>query len=135
MSPESQAATIDSLVKLLMKQILLGAGISAIMLPVTNPALFFILFFFAVAAFFLINSGINLLLIKAVPEQSKPMASALSVVLIHLFGDVPSPILLGALSDRVAPLTTLSVALFTVLFAVAIWSAILFLPDHRKAFY
>ena len=39
----------------------------------------------------------------SVPPMNRALANALNMLCIHLFGDVPSPIAIGLLKDRLAP--------------------------------
>ena len=70
----------------------------------THSKVFFLLIVFTGMLFiFLATSGINLGIMLSVPVQNRSFAIALSSVLIHLFGDVPSPIIAGYLLDDLAP--------------------------------
>ena len=54
------------------------------------------------AAMFLLFLGagpVNTLILESVPPNLRASAMALSIFLIHLFGDVPSPLMVGWLSD------------------------------------
>jgi MFS family permease len=57
--------------------------------------------FLAVAMFLLfLGAGpVNTLILESVPPNLRASAMALSIFLIHLFGDVPSPLMVGWLSD------------------------------------
>ena len=70
----------------------------------THSKVFFLMIVFTGMLFiFLATSGINLGIMLSVPLQNRSFAIALSSVLIHLFGDVPSPIIAGYLLDELAP--------------------------------
>jgi MFS family permease len=60
-------------------------------------------FFVAIAAtefaLFLSTSPINVVILQGVPEEMRASAMALSIFAIHLFGDMISPPLVGAISD------------------------------------
>jgi len=45
----------------------------------------------------------NLCVMEAVPHENRPFAIAFSTLLMHLLGDVPSPIVVGWLKGLVAP--------------------------------
>jgi MFS family permease len=49
---------------------------------------------------FLGTGPVNTLILETVPVNLRASAMALSIFLIHLFGDVPSPLMVGWLSDR-----------------------------------
>ncbi|KAG5179091.1 major facilitator superfamily domain-containing protein [Tribonema minus] len=52
---------------------------------------------------FMATSLINVALMLSVAAQHRSFALALNTLGLHLFGDVPSPIIVGALKDRWAP--------------------------------
>lgn len=60
----------------------------------------------AVAMFclFLSTGPVNTVIIEAVPVNLRASAMALSIFMIHLFGDVWSPFVVGAVSDRLGSL-------------------------------
>jgi len=80
-------------------------GVVMVLLCVfTEPkALFFV--FFAIAGTFLFAStaAMNLCVLESVPPENRASAIAFSTLLMHLFGDVPSPIVVGWLKGLVAP--------------------------------
>ena len=46
-----------------------------------------------------VQAPVNAVALWSVPTELRPLAMSLSVVVIHLLGDVPSPPLLGWLQD------------------------------------
>eukprot|EP00616_Rhizochromulina_sp_CCMP1243_P000865 CAMPEP_0118965690 /NCGR_PEP_ID=MMETSP1173-20130426/3225_1 /TAXON_ID=1034831 /ORGANISM="Rhizochromulina marina cf, Strain CCMP1243" /LENGTH=539 /DNA_ID=CAMNT_0006914349 /DNA_START=197 /DNA_END=1817 /DNA_ORIENTATION=+ len=52
---------------------------------------------------FLSTSSMNLAVLESVPHDNRPFAVAFSVLIMHAMGDVPSPIVVGALKDQLAP--------------------------------
>jgi sugar phosphate permease len=81
------------------------------------------------------NSPINALLVNSVDPGLRARAFGLSILCIHLFGDVLSPPLIGMASDATGSLET---ALMMVPIAVAVGGAIWIfgwrtLPDTRPA--
>jgi sugar phosphate permease len=71
-------------------------------------------------ALFLSTSPINVVILQGVPNELRASAMACSIFAIHLFGDMVSPPLVGAISDR----TSLKTAMFVLplALAVAAWS-------------
>jgi MFS family permease len=59
-----------------------------------------LVFFFAEIAVFLCTSPINAAVLHSVPTEVRASAMAISIFAIHLFGDLWSPPLVGALADR-----------------------------------
>ena len=85
--------------------------------PVMLPAI-------ALAAFFLLvnTSPLNTALVNSVGSHIRATAIAVNIFLFHLFGDVPSPTLMGYVADR----QSLQAAFILPVIAMAISSAILF---------
>ena len=54
-------------------------------------------------ALFMTTAGNNIAIMRSVPREHRSFALALATLGAHLFGDVPSPIVLGALEDSLAP--------------------------------
>ena len=84
--------------------------------------------FLGSTAVFMVSAGINMLLMWTVPKSSRPMSSALTTLFIHMFGDVPSPVLIGWLSDTRSPLFTLAACVMSLLFVILFWLIVLVLP-------
>jgi sugar phosphate permease len=65
---------------------------------------------------FMSTGPVNLAIVNAVAPERRATAMALSILAIHLLGDVPSPPLVGAVSDA----TSLSHAMLILPFAFAV---------------
>ena len=78
----------------------------------------------AVAAFLLLlnTSPLNTALVNSVGAHIRATAIAVNIFLFHLFGDVPSPTLMGYVADR----RSLQAAFILPVIAMAVSSAILF---------
>jgi|SRR4051794_29592184 len=78
----------------------------------------------ALGAFFLLlnTSPLNTALVNSVGSHIRATAIAVNIFLFHLFGDVPSPTLMGYVADR----RSLQAAFVLPVIAMAISSAILF---------
>jgi MFS family permease len=85
-----------------------------------SPLGFFAFLALAEFALFLSTSPINVVILQGVPEELRASAMALSIFAIHLFGDMISPPLLGAISQR----SSLRAAMFIlpIAIAAAAWS-------------
>jgi MFS family permease len=85
--------------------------------PIMLPAI-------ALAAFFLLlnTSPLNTALVNSVGFHIRATAIAVNIFLFHLFGDVPSPTLMGYVADR----KSLQAAFILPVIAMALSSAILF---------
>jgi len=56
---------------------------------------------------FAATSPMNVALFAAVPRENRAFGQALGVMIMHAFGDVPTPVVVGALKDKLAPACTL----------------------------
>ncbi|MBI3269504.1 MAG: MFS transporter [Planctomycetes bacterium] len=65
-----------------------------------SPSVYWPCFFIAEALLFLNNGPLNAVIVEVTPAAVRARAFAVSILVIHLFGDVASPPLLGALGDR-----------------------------------
>jgi len=109
-------------------ELIVGLGVSFGATRLDAPVSFFLVLLLGSVAMFMVTPGFNMVLISMVPYNNRPMAAALSVLIIHLFGDVPSPILIGYLSDTTSPLFTLSATICSLSAAVLLLCLVLSLP-------
>ena len=96
----------------------LPAGAVALLAP--SPAVFYPAIVVVEVLLFMSTGPINSAIVNLVAPDERATAVALSIFSIHLLGDVPSPILIGALSER----TSLGLAVLVVLPAIAASGAI-----------
>lgn len=68
---------------------------------VRDTTVFFVFVFVCEVGLFLSTSPINAAILRAVPEHRRASAMALTILLIHLLGDLWSPPAVGALADHV----------------------------------
>jgi len=86
-------------------------GPRATMLPALALAMFFIM----------MGTGpLNAAIINSVPASIRSSALAIEMLLIHLFGDTPSPKIIGIISDHSTLAFGLGVTLITMLFAAVL---------------
>eukprot|EP00596_Hydrurales_sp_CCMP1899_P006873 CAMPEP_0119038546 /NCGR_PEP_ID=MMETSP1177-20130426/7531_1 /TAXON_ID=2985 /ORGANISM="Ochromonas sp, Strain CCMP1899" /LENGTH=399 /DNA_ID=CAMNT_0007001277 /DNA_START=781 /DNA_END=1980 /DNA_ORIENTATION=- len=81
----------------------LGAIFLCCVYKVADRSLFLFLVTLGCMLVFLCNPGVNIALMTAVPEENRSFAIALTSICVHIFGDVPSPIITGILKDILAP--------------------------------
>jgi MFS family permease len=79
---------------------LLAAPLFYLALASTVPAVYWSAMVGAELLMFCSTGPINTVIVNVVPTGIRASAMALSVFAIHAFGDVPSPALVGAISDR-----------------------------------
>ncbi len=106
--------------------------VSAVSMALGVPVMIVALFFrgpimlpaIAVAAFLLLvnTSPLNTALVNSVGAHIRATAIAVNIFLFHLFGDVPSPTMMGYVADR----HSLQAAFILPVIAMAVSSAILF---------
>ena len=48
-----------------------------------------------------------------------------------MFGDVPSPLIIGYISDNYAPIFTLGITILSMAPSILLWMVVLFLPVER----
>jgi MFS family permease len=65
---------------------------------------------------------VNTAIVNAVPPAERANAVAVSILAIHVFGDVPSPLLIGALSERTSLGRAVLVVPVAILVAGIIWT-------------
>jgi MFS transporter, Spinster family, sphingosine-1-phosphate transporter len=71
---------------------------------------------------FLSTGPINAAIVNLVLPTQRASANALGVFTIHLLGDVPSPIIIGALSDASSLSQAVKIVPVAILIAAAIWA-------------
>lgn len=71
---------------------------------------------------FLSTGPINVVLVSVVPVGIRATAMAVSIFVIHLFGDAAAPWLLGALSDSLGLATAVLVVPLTVALSGVVWT-------------
>ncbi len=93
---------------------LLAVPLSAIALIAQAPALYYTGIVVAELLLFMSTGPVNSAIVNLVAPRERASAVALSVLMIHLLGDVVSPPLIGAISDR----TSLGAAVMIVPVAI-----------------
>jgi MFS transporter, Spinster family, sphingosine-1-phosphate transporter len=95
---------------------IVGLPFSVACLLAGSPFGFFVGIAVANFALFLSTSPINVVILQGVPTGLRASAMALSIFAIHLFGDLVSPPLVGAISDA----SNLHMAMFVLPCALAV---------------
>jgi MFS family permease len=86
-----------------------------------SPSVFWTATVIAELLLFASTGLINATFVNIVPPAVRATAMAAQIFIIHLFGDVPSPILIGALSDTWSLATAVLIVPMAVLLSGAIW--------------
>jgi predicted MFS family arabinose efflux permease len=81
---------------------LLAAPLAALALTAADPTVYWGATTGAIGLLFVSTGPVNSMIVNAVPPDMRATAVAGSILTIHVLGDVPSPTLLGVLSDRLA---------------------------------
>ncbi len=106
---------------------LVGAPFALAAFLAPTATLFFAFSFVAMLFLFLSSAPINAALLRSVPSELRASAMAVAIFSIHVFGDGPSPILIGALADRIA----LQLAMVPLAAGIAL-SALLWWPRAAR---
>jgi MFS family permease len=124
----------------------LGGMIFCVISPlaIDNLGLYFACLAVGTLMLFGATAGTNIAIMASVPAESRPFAIGLGTVITHAFGDVPSPFLIGLISDKLAPdnpgeprsksglqLTLFLVGLW-IGWAVILWSVAWFFARMRR---
>jgi hypothetical protein len=106
----------------------IAAPLAAAAFWAPSATLFFVLGFACEVATFASTSPVNASILRSVPPELRGSAMALSIFAIHLFGDLWSPLALGALRDAFpAPVAMMGVPISLAL------SAGLWIPPRASA--
>jgi MFS transporter, Spinster family, sphingosine-1-phosphate transporter len=131
--PAAEARDTERRVSMLLRVCALGSAIGA---PLSflaffawSPLTFFVAFFLAEVAIFLSTSPVNAAILASVPPQIRASAMAVSIFGVHLLGDLWSPPGVGVLAD----LTSLSLAMLILPFAVLLSAVIWFRPAEPRS--
>lgn len=100
---------------------LLAAPLAWIALTTPNTTVYLVTLFAAELLIFTCTAPINSKLIDMVPAGMRAAAMALCIFCIHLLGDVPSPALIGVISDRSSIREGVMVIPVAVIVSGAIW--------------
>lgn len=98
-----EAIVLKALVKVTMWASLIGTILLCGTSFCATKTLFFIVAFFGCTFDFITTAPMNYSTILSVVSRSSPLAIGLNSMFQHLFGDVPSPILVGLIKDDLAP--------------------------------
>ncbi len=82
---------------------------------------------------FLSTGPINVVIVSAVPVAMRATAMAVSIFVIHLFGDAAAPPVIGAVSERVGLARAVLVMPFVVALSAAIWIVAAMKPSRPAA--
>jgi hypothetical protein len=113
----------------------LAAPVALLALAATDRALYLPAIVAAELLLFMSAGPVNAAIVNLVSPLERASAAALTMVVIHLLGDVPSPILIGSVSDHLEPrlgeATALAHAVLMVPAAILIAGIIWLLAARR----
>ena len=104
-------------------EVTIGAAMCVLAGYCDTAVAFFACLALGVFVMFMTTAGVNVALMWSVPPKNRAMAMALSVILIHLLGDVPSPVVIGAIDRSNTPRTTFLATASWLVWAVFCWGA------------
>ena len=108
--------------KLMTLSAVLGTAACYGAIALGSPVGFFTILALGCALLFASTAAVNVALMWSVPEENRPMAMALSIIIIHAFGDVPSPVIIGYISDHNTPGFTFTATVTYLLVCIAFWA-------------
>ncbi len=108
---------------------LLAAPCAYVAFTASTPAVYWGALAVAELFVFASTSPINSVIVGDVPPASRAAAMAGSILVIHILGDVPAPVIIGFLSDR----TSLGDAVLIIPVAILISGAIWIVAARRRA--
>lgn len=113
--------------------VLLAVPVSLAAFLATTPAMTMTLLAAAMFLLFLSTGPVNTLILETVPLNLRASAMALSIFMIHLFGDMWSPEIVGRLADAWNGDVRKAVLLLPVVLLVGagLWLALAFKTAHR----
>lgn len=131
---DSIGATIPNGFKLLTIATTVG-GVACFISFLSRSLIAFIpLFAIGELFIFATQSPVNDLILGSASEELQPLATAVSTICIHVFGDVPSAPLVGAMQDYLKDWQITTLLLTTVFFLASfIWALGIFIPATYKA--
>jgi sugar phosphate permease len=101
---------------------LLAAPFVAVALIAQDPVLIFAAIVVGELFLFASTGPVNLAIVNAVRPDQRVAAVALSIFTIHMLGDVPSPPLIGWISDRTSLATAILLVPVAVVVAGLVWA-------------
>jgi nitrate/nitrite transporter NarK len=102
---------------------LIAAPFAWLALTAPSQTVYVICMVVAQLMLFLSTGPINASIVNQVLPTQRASANALGVFTIHLLGDVPSPIIIGMLSDASSLSQAVKIVPVAILIAAAIWTA------------
>jgi predicted MFS family arabinose efflux permease len=112
---------------------LLAAPLAWVVFVDPRPAVYLPALVAAELLIFASTGPINSVILNVVKPTQRATAVALSILAIHLFGDVPSPLLIGWISDRSSLATAVLIVPVAVLACGVIWTLGALLGGRRSA--
>jgi len=101
---------------------LIAAPFAWVALTAPSQTVYLICMVIAQLMMFLSTGPINASIVNLVLPTQRASANALGVFTIHLLGDVPSPILIGVLSDASSLSQAVKIVPVAILIAAAVWA-------------
>jgi MFS transporter, Spinster family, sphingosine-1-phosphate transporter len=88
----------------------------------SNPTIFFCGIWLGCLVLFTTTSGVNGVLLWSVEPKNRAMSMGFSVLILHAFGDVPSPIIIGYIDDTWKdPKFTMSITSMWLVVCIVTW--------------
>lgn len=119
-------AAVDALLRICGLGLWVAAPLGVVAFLSPTPLMFFVVTFFVELGLFVSVSPINAAMLRAVPVELRASSMAVGIFAIHMFGDLWTPPLVGALAD----VSTMLTAMMSLPVMLAI-GALVWWPAHR----
>ncbi|CAH2043307.1 unnamed protein product [Thlaspi arvense] len=127
-------ATLSNTFKLLATSTLFGAAFCFAAFSMKNMYVFIGLFAVGEILIFAPQAPVNFVCLHCVRPNLRPLSMAVSTVLIHVLGDVPSSPLFGKMQDRLKNWRTSTLIITSILFLAAIiWGIGIFMKSVDRS--
>uniref|UniRef100_A0A1J3IV72 Putative sphingolipid transporter spinster-like protein 1 n=1 Tax=Noccaea caerulescens TaxID=107243 RepID=A0A1J3IV72_NOCCA len=127
-------ATLPNTFKLLAASTLFGAALCFVAFCMKNMYAFIAIFALGEILIFAPQAPVNFVCLHCVRPNLRPLSMAVSTVLIHVLGDVPSSPLYGQMQDRLKNWRTSTLIITSILFLAAIiWGIGIFMNSVDRS--
>jgi MFS family permease len=112
---------------------LAAAPLSLAVFMTWRPGIYLVALVLAQLLLFASTGPVNAAIVAAVPPAERATAVAISILTIHLLGDVPSPALIGAISDRSSLGRAVLIVPVAILVAGVVWTYAAWRGERSRA--
>jgi MFS family permease len=118
---EVERASLRGLLRICAIGSVVGAPLSLACFLSPSPKVFFVIVFADIFFLFFCTSPINAVVLRGVPNELRASAMAVSILAIHLLGDLWSPAAVGLLADNMPIQIAMMMLPLAILVSAVIW--------------